>query len=406
MRQKRTNPVDIQGWHRKPILYNPYMFQPFSGDEVLQWARGRVRETVDLIGEMVRRESPSDDAQALERFASWFAETAGREFGARVSRTEEGHLLCTLGPLNTDSPPFLLLGHYDTVWPVGTLARMEFKESNGRLWGPGVLDMKGGIALALMALRAVSELAAEFPAPVLLQLNADEETGSRTSRALTEFNARKSRCVLVIEPGTGLDGKLKTARKGIGDFTLHVKGRAAHAGVDFEQGASAVLEMARQILIIAGFTDLERGITVNPGVVRGGSRSNVIAADAEVHVDMRVARVEDVAGLENRFRSLQPVDPRCSIRVTGGLNRPPMQRTPAIGRLFETARRIGTGIGIELNESATGGGSDGNFTAALGIPTLDGLGAVGEGAHAVNESILIDRIADRIALLAGLITST
>jgi glutamate carboxypeptidase len=220
---------------------------------------------------------------------------------------------------------------------------------------------------------------------------------------LTEAEARRSDCVLVLEPGTGLAGKLKTARKGVGQYTMVVEGKASHAGVDFENGASAIVEAARQVVVIANFTDLARGTTVNPGVIQGGTRTNVIAAEARVDVDVRVVRLSDAEELDRKFRALRPVDTRCRIRIEGGLNRPPMERTPQIAALFQKAQAIAAEMGVVLEESSTGGGSDGNFTAALGVPTLDGLGAVGEGAHAINESILGNRIADRVALLAGLL---
>jgi glutamate carboxypeptidase len=263
--------------------------------------------------------------------------------------------------------------------------------------------MKAGIAFFLFAVRALRELDLPAPSKVLLQLNPDEEVGSQVSRPVTEKNAARSKAVLVLEPGTGLTGKLKTARKGVGDFTIVVKGRASHSGVDFQAGSSAVLELARQIDHIAGFTQLERGITVNPGVISGGTRSNVVAAEARAEVDIRVLRLKDAPALEKKFRSLKPYDHRCSIEITGGLNRPPMERSAGIVQLFRTARKLGRELGVTLEESLSGGGSDGNFTAALGIPTLDGLGAVGEGAHAANESILTDRMADRTALLAKLL---
>jgi glutamate carboxypeptidase len=209
--------------------------------------------------------------------------------------------------------------------------------------------------------------------------------------------------VLVLEPGTGLTGKLKTARKGVGQYRVTVEGKPSHAGVDFENGASAIVEAARQVGEIAGFTDLARGVTVNPGVIRGGTRTNVVAAEATVEVDIRVECLEDAETLDSKFRKLRPFDARCSMRVEGGLNRPPMERTAKIAELFAKAREIASGLGIALEESSTGGGSDGNFTAGLGVPTLDGLGAVGEGAHAANESILLDRVPDRVALLMGLI---
>jgi glutamate carboxypeptidase len=265
--------------------------------------------------------------------------------------------------------------------------------------------MKSGIVFLIFAVRALRELEIAAASKLVLQLNSDEEVGSGYSRELTEKTARRSKAVLVLEPGTGLEGKLKTERKGIGDFTVTVHGRASHSGVDFEAGASAVVELARQIDRIAGFTDLRRGITVNPGVISGGTRPNVIAAEARAELDMRVARLKDAAPLERKFRALRPIDKRCRIEVSGGLNRPPMERSPQGIALYRKARELAKDLGVDLQESMTGGGSDGNFTAALGIPTLDGLGGVGEGAHALTESILVDRIADRTALLAKLIAA-
>jgi len=240
---------------------------------------------------------------------------------------------------------------------------------------------------------------------VVLQLNSDEEVGSHSSRALSEANARKSDFVLVLEPGTGLTGKLKTARKGVGGYTVRVRGRAAHAGVDFTNGANAIVELARQIERIQGFTNLGIGLTVNPGVIQGGTRTNIVPEEASCDVDIRVARLRDAAGIDRKFRGLKPVDKRCSLTVEGELNRPPMERTREIGALFARARALAAEIGVTLEESATGGGSDGNFTAALGVPTLDGLGMVGEGAHCSNESVLIERMADRMAVLAGLVAA-
>ena len=238
---------------------------------------------------------------------------------------------------------------------------------------------------------------------VVLLVVSDEEVGSETSRHVTEAEARRSNAVLVLEPGTGLTGKLKTARKGVGDYRITVEGKAAHAGVDFENGASAILELARQIERVAAFTNLRRGITVNPGVISGGTRTNVIAAEAHVDVDIRVVKQKDAPALDRKFHALKPFDKRCKLTITGGLNRPPMERTPEIAALFRRAKLLAKDLGVDLEESSTGGGSDGNFTAGLGIPTLDGLGGVGEGAHALNESILEDRIADRTALLACLL---
>jgi glutamate carboxypeptidase len=297
----------------------------------------------------------------------------------------------------------LALGHSDTVYPIGTLQRMPFRERDGKLWGPGVFDMKAGIAFFIFAIRTLLDLGRPVRRPVLLQLNPDEEVGSDCSRALTEDEARKSEAVLVLEPGQDADGKLKTARKGVGDYTVSVRGRASHAGVDFSAGANAILELARQIEQISRFTDLDRGVTVNTGVISGGSRSNVVADFAQAEVDIRIPRLKDARELDERFRSLTPFDSRCSISITGGLNRPPMERTEAIGQLFEKARLLAADLGADLKEASTGGGSDGNFTAAVGTPTLDGIGAVGAGAHSPEEHIRIDRIADRTALIAKLL---
>jgi len=355
---------------------------------------------------MVQCESPSDDPAAVNRFVDLLGDVApsfatvktvpGGRFGRHVIYEFNLFGKQNLGQI-------LALGHSDTVWPVGTLASMPFRQKNGRLWGPGVLDMKAGIAFFIFAMRILRDLEVPVPHKVVMQINSDEEVGSDSSRPLTEKNAKRSKAVLVLEPANGLDGKLKTARKGIGDYTVTVRGKAAHSGLDFEAGASAVLELARQIEKIAAFTDLKRGVTVNPGVISGGTRVNVVAAEAKVEVDLRILRMKDAAALDRKFRALRPIDKRCSIEVTGGMNRPPLERSPAIAQLFRKAQSLASHMGLALGESLVGGGSDGNFTAALGIPTLDGLGAVGEGAHALNESILVDPIAVRTALLAKLV---
>ena len=357
---------------------------------------------------MMECESPSGDAASIGRFVELVADAAAPF--ATVKTVPAGpagrHLLAEFHlPGKKKSGQVLALGHSDTVWEVGTLKSMPFRQADGRLWGPGVLDMKSGIAFLLFAVQALRDLDTPVPHKVLLLLNADEEVGSDTSRPLIETTAARSRAVLVLEPGTGLAGKLKTARKGVGHYDVVVRGRASHSGVDFAAGASAIVELARQIDRIAGFTDLRRGITVNPGLISGGTRSNVVAAEARAVVDIRVVRAKDAAGLGRKFGKLRPVDRRCSIEVSGGLNRPPMERSAGIVRLFRTAQKLARDLGVELEESLTGGGSDGNFTAALGIPTLDGLGAVGEGAHAANESVLVDRIPDRVALLAKLLAA-
>lgn len=370
-------------------------------ETILDWARNRRGDAIAFIRELVECESPSDSPESVARLCDLFA----TRIADIADCTRAGSvLMCRFQfPAPSDSKQILALGHADTVWPLGTLAKMPFREEHARLYGPGVLDMKAGLAFFVFAMRALRDLGVRINRPVTLQINPDEETGSRASRAITEASAANSIAVLVLEPGTGLEGKAKTARKGTGDYRVRVHGVAAHAGVDFDKGASAVLELARQIERIATFTDIERGVTVNPGVISGGTRSNVIAAEAEAHIDVRVPTLADAFDVERRFRSLQPFDPRCSIEVSGGLNRPPMERSEGVVSLFERAQRIARSMGVTLEESSTGGGSDGNFTAALGIPTLDGLGAAGEGAHAPHESILADRIPERIALIAGLV---
>ncbi len=254
-------------------------------------------------------------------------------------------------------------------------------------------------------MRGLRELDIPVASRVVLLVNCDEEIGSDSSRQWTEREAARSKAVLVLEPGTGLEGKLKTARKGVGGYTVRVRGRAAHAGLDFEKGANAVVELARQLDRIAQFSRVARGLTVSPGVVAGGTRSNVVPDEAHAEIDIRVRRLKDAAPLDRKFHSLRAFDKRCSIEVSGGLNRPPMERSAGTVRLFRMAREIAGELGVYLEESLSGGGSDGNFTAALGIPTLDGLGAVGEGAHAPHESILADRIADRTALLGRLVAA-
>jgi glutamate carboxypeptidase len=298
-----------------------------------------------------------------------------------------------------------LLGHFDTVWPLGTLAKMPFRVEGGRAFGPGVLDMKGGIVMMMFAVRALRSLRGNDHRPLTVLLDTDEEVGSESGRPIVEAAARKCEAVLVLEPAQGMSGHLKTARKGVGGFSIHVRGRAAHAGVDFEKGHSAIVELARQVLEVTKFTDLKRGITVNPGVIRGGTRTNVVAAEASVEVDVRIARSADAHELEQRFAALRPFDSECVLDVVGGLNRPPMERTDGTARLFGIAREQAAHLGLTLDESSTGGGSDGNFTSALGIPTLDGLGAVGEGAHAVHESILLEELPRRTALLANLLAT-
>ena len=360
-----------------------------------------IRETLRTL---VQQESPSEDPKAVNA-AMGLAERLAREHGARIKRhpgAEFGDILeLRFGPSRSPRKPVLLLGHLDTVWPMGTLARMPWREADGRYWGPGVLDMKAGVVMALAALNTLQEL--KLARPVTLLLNSDEEVGSLISRKITERLALESSAVLVLEPAQGL--AYKTARKGVGHYHVQVTGVGAHSGVDFERGHSAVLELAKQVQTISGFTNLARKLTVNCGVIAGGTRSNVVASEAYVEVDVRIAKTSDAAYVEKLFRGLKVSDPKCKLTITGGINRPPMERRAGTIALFKKARSLAAELGFALDEAATGGGSDGNFTAALGVPTLDGMGAVGEGAHAAHESVVIGLLVPRTALLAAMIAS-
>jgi glutamate carboxypeptidase len=310
----------------------------------IRYATEKQAEIIELIKEMAECESPSDSPAHVNRFVDLMMEkTKDMAAAQTISSERHGkHLRLEFNlPGRKKKGQILGLGHSDTVWPLGTLTKMPVREHEGRLWGPGVLDMKAGLAFFIYAIRALREMDVAVARKVVLLIVSDEEVGSGTSRPVTETEAKQSDCVLVVEPGTGLTGKLKTARKGVGNYTVLVEGRASHAGVDFSNGASAILEGARQIERIAGFTDLKRGITVNPGVISGGTRTNVVAAQARIEVDMRVARLKDAEALDNKFRALRPVDKRCRIRVEGGLNRPPMERTKSIAKLFAKAKKMG-----------------------------------------------------------------
>lgn len=371
-----------------------------------QFCQQHQPEMLQLLQRMVEIESPSDNKAAVDKMAEFLAQEFQRQ-GAKIKvHSAKGcgnHLQVEFGGTDVKKP-IMLLGHFDTVWPMRTLVSMPFRVENGRAFGPGTLDMKAGIVMMIFALPALREARAKHR-PVTIFLDTDEEVGSESSRPITEALARECEAVLVLEPAQGPQGFLKTSRKGVGDFTIRVHGRASHSGVDFEKGQSAIIELSRQILEINKFVDLSRGITVNPGVIQGGTRSNVIAAEAWAEVDIRISRLADKAELEEKFANLRPFNPECKLEVTGGLNRPPMERMPGTVWLLEIAQGLARDLGMELGESSTGGGSDGNFTSALGIPTLDGLGAVGEGAHAVNESIVLDELPRRTAILAGLIES-
>lgn len=356
------------------------------------------------LRELVEIESPSDDKAAVDRandlVASW-APAIGGTVKRHKQKAYGDVLELRFGPTRSKRSRVLMLGHLDTVWPIGTLANMPWRESGGKLYGPGLLDMKVGVMMALEAIRILREQDAERPCTLLL--NPDEEVGSEVSRPFTEKLAQQSAAVFVMEPAQGL--AYKTARKGVGFFELKVTGVGAHAGVDFTTGHSAVLEMARQIERISAFTDLSRGRTVNVGVVQGGSRSNVIAAECSAEIDVRIVRASDAAQIERLMRTLKPFDKACKLTVTGGINRPPMERKPGTVALYKQARKLATELGFNLDEAATGGGSDGNFTAALGVPTLDGMGSVGAGAHAAHEHIELAHLTQRTALLTAMLAT-
>jgi len=373
----------------------------------LHYFEQRRDQIVDTIRRLVEIESPSDNKQAVDRCSAFaaeeFAALGGRAQFHRV--TDFGNHLQVDFAGETQQKPVLLLGHYDTVYPMGTLTSMPCRLGNGRLWGPGVLDMKSGIALMIHAIQALQSWHGQLPRPVTVLLVSDEEVGSNSSRHLTETLAQQSSAVLVLEPSYGPKGAVKTARKGVGEYSLKVTGVAAHSGLDFEKGQSAILELARQIQAISKMVDLKRGLTLNVGLVGGGTRINVVAAEATASLDVRVARMKDAAGIDKQLRSLKPFNRKCKLEITGGVNRPAMERTTGVAALYQKAVQIARDLGWKLSEAAVGGGSDGNFTAGLGVPTLDGLGGVGDGAHAVHEFINIAELPRRAALLAGLIES-
>jgi glutamate carboxypeptidase len=357
---------------------------------------------LETIEALVSLESPTTDKAAVDRCGRALAARL-EAIGGRVSRlprVDRGdHLLAEFG---CGSSQILLLGHFDTVWPVGQLERMPLVRSNGRLHGPGVFDMKAGIAIGMLATRALLETGVSLSRRIVMLWTTDEEVGSATSRAAIEDEARRSDAVLVLEPSLP-GGAVKTARKGCGEYELHVRGVAAHAGIDPSKGASAIHELARQIVLVQKLQDLDRGISVNVGTISCGTRTNVVAEEARAVVDVRAPTQADAARVDAAFRALKAVDERTAVSVTGGLDRPPLERTAQVARLYQQASEVGRELGQALGEGSTGGGSDGNFTAALGVATLDGLGAIGDGAHALHEHVELESLPDRAALVAGLI---
>ena len=384
--------------------------EPLQSDQIwterLRYFESRLDQIVQTIREFVEIESPSDNKPAADRMGAFLAGSFEATGGRALVHPAEGYAdsLQIDFPGRDNSKPVLVLGHFDTVYPLGTLAAMPCHVSGDRMHGPGVLDMKSGIALMLYAIAALQTWHGDLPRPVTVFLVSDEEVGSYSSRKITEALAKDSAAVLVLEPA-GPRGAVKTARKGVGEYILNVKGIAAHAGLDPGKGHSAIVELARQITAVSKLNNLTQGISVNSGVIRGGTRTNVIAAEATVEIDVRIAHAKQAAALDRKLRSLKPFDKHCKLNIEGGLNRMPMERTPGVAALYEKAQLIAKQIDWKLEEAAVGGGSDGNFTAGMGIPTLDGMGGHGQGAHAVHEHIVISELPRRALLLAGMIES-
>ena len=368
---------------------------------MLEELRRRRNEMLDDLRRCVEIETPSRDKGRCDAFVPFFSELAVR-YGARSERIANlaggDHLVLRWG---TGNSPVVFVGHYDTVWPAGTLARKPFVVEDGVARGPGILDMKAGLVQALWAARLLRENAAA--PPVAFIVNSDEEIGSTASRPVIEQLARTARAVFVFEPPH--HGAIKTARKGVGMYTIEVEGRAAHAGVEPEKGVNAVDELARATLKLHALNDYVKGTTVNVDVVSGGTARNTIAAYARGEIDVRVATVAEAQRIDGAIRSVRPHNSDATIRITGELNRPPMERGPKIVELYERAKRVAADLGFRLDEVSVGGGSDGNFAAAVGAPVLDGLGAVGDGGHAEHEHIVVDSIAERTALTVGVAAS-
>jgi glutamate carboxypeptidase len=373
-----------------PSLRN--LFRPHHG-VMLHW-----------LSVLVRHESPSRDKPALDALGALLADRLRRLGGSveLIANAQGGDHV--LGRFFESAPrrPALVLGHFDTVWPQGTIDKMPFCLEDDSAFGPGVFDMKAGLTQLLWVLEVLESHHLPVPRPVWVLWTSDEEIGSPTSRTLIEELARECAYALVLEPPLA-DGGLKTARKGVGRFRLDVEGKAAHAGVNPQEGRNAILELVDQILRIENLKDLAAGTTINVGFIRGGTTANVVPAQASAEIDVRVASQAEADRIATALNALRPNHPEVRLEVRGGFTRPPMERSPAIAALFEQARRIGRALGLELTEGSTGGGSDGNFTAALGVPTLDGLGACGGGAHADHEHIRIESLFERAALLAALL---
>jgi len=376
-------------------------------NRILEHLEGTRAQMFELLELLVRTESPSDDPSAqgpmLDLLSDAFAE---RGFRPRVipGKNSGGMLLATPVERPRFVPHQLVLGHCDTVWPIGTLESMPIRTEDGSFWGPGSYDMKAGLVQGLFALEALDAAGVDtLPVTPVFLINSDEEIGSREStRVIRRFARCADRC-FVLEPSLGPDGHLKTARKGVGRFTIRIRGKAAHAGLDPGKGASAILELSLIIQKLFALNDAEKGITVNVGTIDGGLSPNVVAPQSEAMVDVRAPTTEDAAHIEQAIHSLKAETPGTEVEVEGSIRRPPMERTPGNQKLWLLARRGADELGFEIEQAAAGGGSDGNTTSQF-APTLDGLGAVGAGAHAVNEHLILERMVERSALLARLLS--
>ena len=373
---------------------------------LLAYCESELNALMRCLRHAVEIESPSQDKAAIDRMANFFA----REFSTRGAKvqvldhpTAGSAVKAEFWKGASGTKPILLLGHLDTVWETGTLAEMPYQVRNGRAYGPGIYDMKSGVVCGLWAVQALAALKITPPGPVHFFLNADEEVSSIAFREELLAVARGARAVLVLEPAAA-QGGLKTARKGVGEFQVTVRGRSAHAGINPSAGVNAISELARQILRIEKLARPKRGLTLNVNVILGGTRVNVIPELAVARVDVRVPTARDREKIEKQMQALAPINREAKLEITGGVNRPPLERKMAIA-LFRQACELGRQMGLELKEAATGGGSDGNFTAALGIPTLDGLGGTGDGAHARNEHVVVGELPQRAALLAALLAT-
>lgn len=370
-------------------------WRAFMGDQELA--------VIERLRWLVEHETPTDSKPAVDRLGCALAELVAGLGGAVTVHPQRdyGDLVQVDWPGQARGQ-LLVLTHIDTVWELGTLARMPFRVEAGRAFGPGALDMKGGVAAMLTALTALQQTRRAPARRIVWLITGDEEVGSPVSRPVLEGLARSSDYALVLEPGHGAHGALKTARKGVGLFTLAVTGRAAHAGAHPSRGVSAIEELSHQVIRLHRLSDPAAGTSVNVGLARGGTRRNVVAAEAVAEIDLRVATLTEAERMVTLLTSLQSILPGARVTVTGGLNRPPMERTPAVARAFEQVKAIGAELGFQLHEASTGGGSDGNFTAALGVATVDGLGGIGEGAHAPHEQVSVRSLVERSALLAAL----